>query len=121
MKILVLNAGSSSLKYQLFEMKTETVLAKGICERIGKGGHLVYKTASGFVLEDDLEFATHLAAFRPIIEKLTSGESGVIKSVNEISAVGHRFAHGGRVHFIHKNRRRRHQKSGGCHRTATAS
>jgi len=95
MKILVLNAGSSSLKYQLFEMKTETVLAKGICERIGKGGHLVYKTASGFVLEADLEFATHLAAFRTIIEKLTSGEGGVISSVNEISAVGHRFAHGG--------------------------
>ena len=95
MKILVLNAGSSSLKYQLFEMKTETVLAKGICERIGKGGHLVHKTASGYAENADINFATHLDAFRTIIEKLTSGGGKVLEDIGEISAVGHRFAHGG--------------------------
>lgn len=97
MKILVLNAGSSSLKYQLIEMDTEAVLAKGICERIGKGGHLVHKTANGFVLDADIDFATHLDAFRTIIDKLTSDEGGVICDISEISAVGHRFAHGGEM------------------------
>lgn len=95
MKILVLNAGSSSLKYQLIEMETEAVLAKGICERIGKGGHLVHQTASGFAVDADIEFATHLDAFRMIIKKLTSDEGRVIDDVSGISAVGHRFAHGG--------------------------
>jgi len=95
MKILVLNAGSSSLKYQLIEMDTETVLAKGICERIGKGGHLVHKTASGFALDADINFATHHDAFRMIIKKLASDEGRVIDDVGGISAVGHRFAHGG--------------------------
>ena len=95
MKILLLNAGSSSLKYQLIEMDTETVLAKGICERIGKGGHLVHQTASGFSLDTDIGFATHLDAFRMIIKKLASDEGRVIDDVSGISAVGHRFAHGG--------------------------
>jgi acetate kinase len=95
MKILVLNAGSSSLKYQLIEMDTETVLAKGICERIGKGGHLVHKTAQGFTLDVDIEFSTHLDAFRTIINKLTSDDGKVIDDISDISAVGHRFAHGG--------------------------
>jgi acetate kinase len=94
-KILVLNAGSSSLKYQLIDMNTETVLAKGICERIGKGGHFVYKTSAGAALEADIDFATHLDAFRTIIKKLTSDDAGVIGDIGEISAVGHRFAHGG--------------------------
>jgi acetate kinase len=95
MKILVLNAGSSSLKYQLIEMDTETVLAKGVCERIGIGGHLVHKTASGFKLDVDIKFATHLDAFRTIIKKLTSDEGKVIDDIGEVRAVGHRFAHGG--------------------------
>ena len=97
MKILVLNAGSSSLKYQLIEMDTETVLAKGICERIGIGGHLAHKTASGYKLEDDIDFATHLDAFRTIIKKLAFDEGKVIDDISEISAVGHRFAHGGEM------------------------
>jgi acetate kinase len=95
MKILVLNAGSSSLKYQLIEMNTESVLAKGICERIGIGGHLVHKTASGFMVDADINFSTHLDAFKTIIVKLTSDEGKVIDDIGEISAVGHRFAHGG--------------------------
>lgn len=95
MKILVLNAGSSSLKYQLIEMDTESVIAKGICERIGKGGHLVYKTANGYTLDIDIDFATHLDAFKTVIRKLTSDEGKVINSIDEIRAVGHRFAHGG--------------------------
>lgn len=97
MKILVLNAGSSSLKYQLIEMATETVLAKGLCERIGAGGHFVYKTAGGMVLETDHPFATHVEAFRTIIRQLTQEEGHVLDSVEEISAVGHRFTHGGEM------------------------
>ena len=95
MKILVLNAGSSSLKYQLIEMTTETVLAKGICERIGIGGHLVHKTAAGHSENADIDFASHLDAFRTVIEKLTAGDGRVLGEIGEISAVGHRFAHGG--------------------------
>ena len=95
MKILVLNAGSSSLKYQLIEMDTESLLAKGLCERIGKGGHLVHKTTAGFVVDADIDFPSHLHAFRTVIQKLTSDQGGVISDVSEISAVGHRFAHGG--------------------------
>ncbi len=95
MKILVLNAGSSSMKYQLIEMNDESVLAKGVCERIGIGGHLVHKTSSGFKLDVDMKFATHLDAFRTIIKKLTSDEGKVMDDISEISAVGHRFAHGG--------------------------
>jgi acetate kinase len=97
MKILVLNAGSSSLKYQLIEMDTEKVLAKGLCERIGNGGHLVHKTSSGFKEEADIDFATHNDAFRTIIKKLSSDEGKVIDDIGEISAVGHRFAHGGEL------------------------
>ncbi len=95
MKILVLNAGSSSLKYQLIEMDTESVIAKGICERIGIGGHIVHKTASGFKLDADINFETHRDAFKTIIKKLTTDEGKVIDDVGEISAVGHRFTHGG--------------------------
>lgn len=95
MKILVLNAGSSSLKYQLIDMETEKVLAKGNCERIGRGGHLVHKTHTGFALNADMDFPTHIDAFRTILDKLVSGDDRVISNTNEISAVGHRFAHGG--------------------------
>ena len=74
MKILVINAGSSSLKYQLIDMDDEKVLAKGNCERIGIGGHIGHKTAEGVSVEKDLDFPTHKEAFLAVVDMLTSGE-----------------------------------------------
>ena len=96
MNILVINAGSSSLKYQLFNMDTEEVVAKGICERIGIGGHLKHTPTGGKpVFDEDIDLPTHSEAIAAVIEKLTSPEYGVIKSMQEIDAVGHRVLHGG--------------------------
>ena len=94
MKILVINAGSSSLKYQLIDMDDEKVLAKGNCERIGIGGHIGHKTAEGVSVEKDLDFPTHKEAFLAVVDMLTSGEGKVIDNVDEISAIGHRVLHG---------------------------
>ena len=94
MKILVINAGSSSLKYQLIDMDGEKVLAKGNCERIGIGGHIGHKTAEGVSVEKDLDFPTHKEAFLAVVDMLTSGEGKVIDNVDEISAIGHRVLHG---------------------------
>ena len=96
MKILVINAGSSSLKYQLIDMETEKVLAKGLCERIGIEGSKLNHTPDGgekVVLENDMK--DHSDAIRMVLDALTSEEYGVIKSMDEISAVGHRVVHGG--------------------------
>ena len=96
MKILVINAGSSSLKYQLIDMETEKVLAKGLCERIGIEGSKLNHTPDGgekIVIEKDMK--DHSDAIRMVLDALTSGEYGVIKSMDEISAVGHRVVHGG--------------------------
>ena len=97
MKILVINAGSSSLKYQLIDMETETVLAKGLCERIGIGGHLKHSPLVGGkpVFNEDLPMPTHSEAIAAVIDKLTSAEYGVVSSMSEIDAVGHRVVHGG--------------------------
>jgi acetate kinase len=97
MKILVINAGSSSLKYQLIDMETETVLAKGLCERIGIDGHIKHSPLVGGkpVFESDLAMPTHSEAISAVIEKLTSAEYGVVASMDEIDAVGHRVVHGG--------------------------
>ncbi len=97
MKILVINAGSSSLKYQLMDMDGEKVLAKGLCERIGIDGVLNYTPSVGDKPEFKAEVAmpTHAEALTAVIEKLTSAEYGVISSMTEIDAVGHRVAHGG--------------------------
>ncbi len=96
MNILVINAGSSSLKYQLFDMDNETVLAKGICERIGIDGHLSHKPANGKPnYEADIAMPTHNEAIQAVLEKLVSDEYGVVKSMSEIDAVGHRVLHGG--------------------------
>lgn len=95
MKILVLNAGSSSLKYQLFHMETASVLAKGACERIGAGGTVIHKKTGAEPLREERDLPDHSVAFRRILELLTSEEYGVIGSVDEIDAVGHRVAHGG--------------------------
>ena len=95
MKILVVNAGSSSLKYQLLDMKDESVIAKGNCDRIG--GHVSAKTGDGRHIEEDCNFPTHTEAFEKLVEVLTSGETKVIDSMSEISAVGHRIVQGAEV------------------------
>ena len=97
MKILVINAGSSSLKYQLIDMENETLLAKGLCERIGIDGHLKHSPLTGDkpVFNEDLPMPTPAEAIAAVIDKLTSAEYGVVASMSEIDAVGHRVVHGG--------------------------
>ena len=96
MKILVINAGSSSLKYQLIDMENESLLAKGLCERIGIDGRLTHKPQNGKpVYEADVPFPTHKEAIEAVLEKLTSKEYGVVETMAEIGAVGHRVLHGG--------------------------
>ena len=97
MKVLVVNAGSSSLKYQLLDMTDESVIAKGNCDRIGIGGHVSAKTGDGRKLEADCDFPTHTEAFEKLVEILTTGETKVIDSMDEISAVGHRIVQGAEV------------------------
>ena len=97
MKILVVNAGSSSLKYQLLDMKDESVIAKGNCDRIGIDGHVSAKTGDGRHIEEDCNFPTHTEAFEKLVEVLTSGETKVIDSMSEISAVGHRIVQGAEI------------------------
>ena len=97
MNVLVINAGSSSLKYQLFDMDTEKILAKGNCERIGIDGHLKHTPVSNGknVYDCDIPLPTHAEAISAVIEKLTSDDYGVIASLSEINAVGHRVVNGG--------------------------
>lgn len=97
MKILVINAGSSSLKYQLIDMKTEDVLAKGICERIGTESGAIEGSAKGIEgkFKNDVDLPDHTAAFLEVKKVLTSGKYAVIKDMSEISAVGHRIVQGG--------------------------
>ena len=97
MKILVVNAGSSSLKYQLLDMTDESVIAKGNCDRIGIDGHVSAKTGDGRSFEADCNFPTHTEAFEKLVEVLTSGEAKVIDSMAEIAAVGHRIVQGGDI------------------------
>ncbi len=95
MKILVINAGSSSLKYQLIDMENESVLAKGGCERIGiAGGKLIHK-AHGETYTFEQEMPNHTDAIALVLEKLVDGKVGVIKSMEEIDAVGHRVVASG--------------------------
>lgn len=95
LKILVINAGSSSLKYQLIDMTDEKALAKGLCERIGIDGHIKGSTADGRSFEKDAAMKNHNDAFALVKEALTQGECKVIDSFSEISAVGHRGVQGG--------------------------
>ncbi len=95
MKVLVVNAGSSSLKYQLFDTATDNVLAKGICERIGIDGKITHKTAKGELKGADVPMKNHADAIKAVIESITSPEYGCISSLSEIDAVGHRVVHGG--------------------------
>ncbi|MDP4153044.1 MAG: acetate kinase [Bacillota bacterium] len=97
MKILVINAGSSSLKYQLIDMTDESVLAKGNCDRIGIDGLLKHKSAKAEFVKE-FSMPNHSTAVRKVIEVITDKEIGCISSLDEISAVGHRIVHGGE-HF----------------------
>ena len=100
MKVLVINAGSSSLKYQLIEMSDESVLAKGNCERIGVDGHIGHKTAAGVKVEYDASFPSHKEAFMELVKVLTTGEGKVIDDMKEIAAIGHRVLHGGEIYKV---------------------
>ena len=95
MNILVINCGSSSLKFQLINAETEKVLAKGLCERIGIDGRLTYQPAGGEKEKSDLAMPTHTEAIQFVIDALTNEKTGVVKSLDEIGAVGHRLVHGG--------------------------
>ena len=95
MNVLVINCGSSSLKFQLINSDTEEVLAKGLCERIGIDGRLTYQPAGGEKEKADLAMPTHEEAIQYVINALTNEKTGVVKSLDEIGAVGHRVVHGG--------------------------
>ncbi len=96
MKVLVINCGSSSLKYQLIETDEGKVMAKGICDRIGiEGSNIDYKAGDGDKVNTKVEMKDHKDAVDLVIKKLTDPETGVIKSLSEIDAVGHRVVHGG--------------------------
>lgn len=95
MYILVINGGSSSLKYQLFDMDTRKVLAKGLCVRIGKGGRMRHNAVGRNKLEFDIDIPDHTFAVRLVVKKLTDPQYGVLKDMSQIGAVGHRVLHGG--------------------------
>ena len=95
MNVLVINCGSSSLKFQLINAESEEVLAKGICERIGIDGRLTYQPEGGEKEKSDKPMPTHTEAIQYVIEALTNPQTGVVKSLDEIGAVGHRVVHGG--------------------------
>ena len=98
MKILVINAGSSSLKYQLIDMDNEQMVCKGNCERIGMpGGIFTHKTADGRELKKNVNMLDHAAAFMQVKNALIDGEYGVINSLDEVAAVGHRIVQGGSI------------------------
>ena len=99
MKILVVNAGRSSLKYQLFDMESGDILAKGICERIAIDGKITHKLPDGRKIEMDLDMPNHAVATKILDDTLTNAEYGCIKDMSEIEAVGHRVVHGGPYFF----------------------
>ncbi len=95
MKVLVINCGSSSLKYQLIDSETEQVLAKGLCERIGIDGVLTHKPTGKEPVRIETAMPTHTTAVSLVLQQLTDEKNGVISSLSEIGAVGHRVVHGG--------------------------
>ena len=98
MKILVINCGSSSLKYQLIDMENESVMAKGLCERIGIEGSKLTHKANGKEMVIEQAMPAHTDAIKLVMQALVDPEYGVIKDTKEISAVGHRVLHGGKVY-----------------------
>ena len=95
MNVLVINCGSSSLKYQLINSDTEDVLAKGLCERIGIDGRLVYQKAGCDKEITEADMPTHKEAIQMVLDALVNDKTGAIKSLSEVNAVGHRIVHGG--------------------------
>ena len=95
MNVLVINCGSSSLKFQLINSESEAVLAKGLCERIGIDGRLTYQPAGGEKNVSEKAMPTHTEAIQFVIDALTDADTDVVKSLDEIGAVGHRVVHGG--------------------------
>ena len=95
MKVLVINCGSSSLKYQLIDMDGEKVLCKGLCERIGMESSMITHEANGHKATTPAIFPTHTEAFAEVVKKMTTGEGKCIDDVKEIDAIGHRVVHGG--------------------------
>ena len=96
MNILVINCGSSSLKFQLINSETEQCIAKGLCERIGiEGGMISYTPDGGEKEKKNVDIPNHTEAFRLVLEAMMNPKTGVIKSMDEIDAVGHRMVHGG--------------------------
>ena len=98
MKILIVNAGSSSLKYQIMDMENESVIAKGNCERIGVDGIVGYKNSAGFETEYEMALPSHKEALLEVVKLLTTGEGKVIDDASEISAIGHRALHGQEIY-----------------------
>ena len=95
MHVLVINCGSSSLKYQVINSDSEEVLAKGLCERIGLDGRLVYQKAGCDKEITDADMPTHKQAIQMVLDALVNPNTGALKSLEEIGAVGHRLVHGG--------------------------
>lgn len=96
MKVLVINCGSSSLKFQLIDSQSEKCLAKGLCERIGIDGSMITYAPEGGDKEKTLTpMSDHTEAIRLVLEALTNPATGVVKNLDEIGAVGHRVVHGG--------------------------
>lgn len=100
MKVLVINAGSSSLKYQLLDTANQEVLAKGLCERIGIDGKFTYKAPGKNTIDAvDVAMPTHSEAIQAVLDALVDADNGVIASMNEIEAVGHRVVHLSLIHI----------------------
>ena len=95
MNVLVINCGSSSLKYQLINSDTEDVLAKGLCERIGIDGRLVYQPTNGEKEVTEAPMPTHTEAIKMVLDALVNEKTGVLKSLDDVEAIGHRVLHGG--------------------------
>ena len=95
MNVLVINCGSSSLKYQLIDSETEAVLAKGLCERIGIDGRLVYQKAGNDKEITEASMPTHKEAIQMVLDALINDKTGAISSLKEVGAIGHRIVHGG--------------------------
>ena len=96
MNILVINCGSSSVKFQLIDSESEKRIAKGLCERIGiEGSRLIYTPAGGKKLTAEVKMADHREAIAVVLKALTDPQNGAVKDLSEIGAVGHRIVHGG--------------------------
>src|SRR5574344_82686 len=98
MKVLVINAGSSSLKYQLFDMDNEYVIAKGNCQKIGIPGSFIEHKYANQVVNIEQNFENHVQAIQKVLYLLTCEQYGVLKDLKEISAIGHRVLHGGEIY-----------------------